>query len=108
MFYNQIRPLTQHLSDKAQEKYKSSQIKREVHRMVQDEIAKIATRTNNSPYIEDHVAYLDQRLDDANEGSWRNPPKEIQDTSASFDTDVLKKTQCHIKKARHIAWPFMY
>lgn len=91
MFYNQIRPLTQQLSDKAQKKYKRPDIKREVHRLVQDEIAKIATRTNKSPYIEDHVAYIDQRLDDANEGAWRSPPKERVDTQASFNDAILKQ-----------------
>ena len=91
MFYGQIRSLTQHLSDKAQSKYKTAKIKYEVHRMVQDEIAKIATRTNHSPYIEDHIGYLDQRYEDANEGSWKNPPAEIKDTSASFSNAMLKQ-----------------
>ncbi len=91
MFYNQIRPLTQHLTDTAQKKYKSAKIRYEVKRLVQDEIAKIATRANKSPYIEDHVAYLDQSHEDANEGSWRNPPAEVKDTQASFSDAVLKQ-----------------
>ncbi len=90
MFYSKIRPITQNLNNYAIDGYKQQKLRQEIKMLVQDEIAKIAIRTYNSPYIEDHYNYIQQRVGSASEADWKNPPAEPQDTEVSLSETNLK------------------